>query len=159
MTTPMDMLTAMDARQQAWATQAQAEIEQIREATRLRSIKYIRLPIVTGTIATGLTIGGDTQSSQAPATAEQGYVWHVRHLVIEGLATGATPDVVNILRQGRIVWQLNGNQFAQTWSRGEMRLVAGEIFAYAAVGTLASKTITVHGTAEEVAASEEGKFR
>ena len=159
MTTPFDMLTAMDARQQAFQERWQAEIEREREQERLRTLKFIRLPIVTGTMVTGATIGGDTQSAQAPATPEQGYVWHVRHLVIEGLASGATPDIVNILRQGRIVWQLNGNQFAQTWGRGEMRLVGGELLSYAAVGTIASKTITIRGTAEEVAAEQEGKFR
>lgn len=157
MTGPMDQLQSIAERQEHYFTQQQAQIEQVREQTRLLTIKYIRLPLLIATLATGLTVGGDVGAeAQAPDT---GWVWHVRHLVIEGLVAGATPDVVNILRQGRIVWQLNGNQFAQTWGRGEMRLNQGENLAYAAVGTLTSKTVIIHGTAEEVAAEQEGKFR
>jgi hypothetical protein len=159
MTGPMDQLQSIAERQEQYFGQQQAVIEQVREQTRLLTIKYVRLPLIIGTLATGLTLGGDAQAAQAPQSPEQGFVWHLRHLVIENLVAGATPDVVNILRQGRIVWQLNGNQFAQTWGRGEMRLVSGELLAYAAVGTLTSKTIIVHGTAEEVAAEQEGKFR
>jgi len=159
MTGPMDQLQSIAERQEQYFGQQQAVIEQVREQTRLLTIKYVRLPLIIGTLATGLTLGGDAQAAQASQSPEQGFVWHLRHLVIENLVAGATPDVVNILRQGRIVWQLNGNQFAQTWGRGEMRLVSGELLAYAAVGTLTSKTIIVHGTAEEVAAEQEGKFR
>jgi hypothetical protein len=159
MTGPMDTLQAMADRQEAYFSQHQATVEQVREQTRLLTIKYVRLPLLIATLATGLTVGGDVNQAQAPQAPDQGFVWHLRHIVIEGLVTGATPDVVNILRQGRIVWQLNGNQFAQTWGRGEMRLVSGELLAYAAVGTLASKTVIIHGTAEEVAAEQEGKFR
>jgi hypothetical protein len=157
--TPMDQLQSIAERQEHYFTQTQAGIERVREQTRLLSIKYVRLPLLIATLATGLTVGGDQQPAQAPQTADQGFIWHLRHLVIEGLVSGATPDVVNILRQGRIVWQLNGNQFAQTWGRGEMRLVAGELLSYAAVGTLTSKTVIIHGTAEEVASEQEGKFR
>lgn len=159
MASPMDQLQSLSERLDSFRSANEAQIEQIREQTRLFTIKYVRLPLIIGTMATGVTLGGDQQPAQAPQSPEQGYVWHLRHLVIENLATGATPDVVNILRQGRIVWQLNGNQFAQTWGRGEMRLVAGELLAYAAVGTITSKTVVIHGTAEEVAAEQEGKIK
>ena len=157
MTGPMDQLQSLAERQDHYFSQTQAAIEAVREQTRLLTIKYVRLPLLIGTMATGLTIGGTTGTEgQSP---DMGWVWHLRHLVIEGLVAGATPDVVNILREGRIIWQLNGNQFAQTWGRGEMRLNQGETLAYAAVGTITSKTIIIHGTAEEVAAEQEGKFR
>lgn len=159
MTGPMDQLQSIAERQEHYFSQTQATIEQVREQTRLLTIKYVRLPLIIGTMATGVTLGGDQQSAQAPQSPEQGFIWHLRHLVIENLASGATPDVVNILRQGRVVWQLNGNQFAQTWGRGEMRLVSGELLSYVAVGTISSKTVIIHGTAEEVAAEQEGKFR
>jgi hypothetical protein len=128
------------------------------ERARLRGIKFIRLAVVRGTASgSALTMGGDT--GQAFTTPEQGYVWSVRHLVVEGMATGATPDVVNILRAGRIIWQLNGNQFAQTWGRGEILLNAGETLTYQSVGTFNSTAqIIAHGTALETPGEFAGKL-
>ena len=123
----------------------------------LRGKKTIRLPLVTG-VASGsaLSIGGDRQPLQTP---DQGFVWSVRHLVIEGMATGATPDIVNITRGGRIIWQLNGNQFAQTWGLGEVVLNAGETLAYVSVGTFTStSTIIAHGMADNIPAQLIGEF-
>jgi hypothetical protein len=126
----------------------------------LRGIKPIRLPQLIGTGANPFLLGGDvTPAGGNNATPDPGYVWSVRHLVIEGLTAGATPDVVNILRGGRIVWQLNGNQFAQTWGKGELLLNAGETFAYQSVGTFtATGKIIIHGMAVEVPGEMVGKF-
>ena len=118
-----------------------------------RSVKAIRLPLVEATGANPFSMGGDTGTGllQAP---EQGYIWSLRHLVIEGMATGATPDVINIRRgsaTGQIIWQLNGNQFAQTWGRGEIIIFAGETLFYQSVGTFVSvATIKAYGMAEQV---------
>ena len=128
------------------------------QVARLRAITDIRLPLIMGKAAGGaLTLGGD--SGQQLVTPESGYIWSIRHLVIEGLTAGASPDTVNIVRNGRIVWQLNGNQFAQTWGRGEMILNAGETLAYQSVGTFsAAGTIIVHGLAWQVPAQLKGRF-
>ena len=136
------------------ATQAQ-----VMEA--LRGEKYVRLPLVTGTASgSALTMGGEAASAQqAPA---EGYVWSVRLIVIEGMtASSTTPDIMNIRRGtgGRILWQLNGNQFAQTFGRGEMILFPGETLAYSSVGTFAATgLITAHGMAENLPAEMIGKF-
>ena len=117
------------------------------------AVKAIRLPLVEATGANPFSMGGDTGTGllQAP---EQGYIWSLRHLVIEGMATGATPDVINIRRgsaTGQIIWQLNGNQFAQTWGRGEIIIYSGETLFYQSVGTFASvNPIIAHGMAEQV---------
>ena len=129
-----------------------------RQVARLHGRKAVRLPLVTGKAAgSALTMGGDAGGFlQTPA---QGYTWNIRHLVIEGLTAGTTPDVVNILRGPRIVWQLNGNQFCQTWGLGEMELLAGETFTYQSVGTFVSTaTIVAHGLAWEVPAQLAGTF-
>jgi hypothetical protein len=128
--------------------------------SRLRGVKPQRLPLLIGTGANPFLAGGDvTPAGGNNATPDPGFVWSVRHLVIEGLASGATPDVINILRGSRIVWQLNGNQFAQTWGRGEMILNAGETFTYASVGTFAATgKIIIHGMALSVPAEMIGKF-
>jgi len=106
------------------------------ERARLRGIKFIRLAVVRGTASgSALTMGGDTGQAFA------------------------TPDVVNILRAGRIIWQLNGNQFAQTWGRGEILLNAGETLTYQSVGTFNSTAqIIAHGTALETPGEFAGKL-
>jgi hypothetical protein len=129
---------------------------------RLRTIKPIRLPLVRG-VASGsaLTLGGDinTTAGQTPVGPDLGFAWSIRHLVIEGMTAGATPDVLNILRNNRIIWQLNGNVFAQTWGRGEIILNSGETLQYQSAGTFNSTAqIIVHGLAEQVAAEQIGKF-
>lgn len=132
------------------------------EREKLRALIPIRLPLISGKASGGvLALGGDTNSAtgQPPVGPDLGNVWSIRHLVIEGLTAGATPDAVNILRGPRIIWQLNGNQFAQTWGRGEIVLHSGETLNYANAGTFAATgTIIVHGLAEQVTAEMIGKF-
>lgn len=151
----VDLLTQQELRS-ALADQAHEADE--RELARLRASKYMRLALVTGKAVAGvLTMGGDT--GQQLVTPESGYVWSLRHLVIEGLATGTTPDIVNIIRNGRIIWQLNGNQFGQTWGIGEIEINAGETLTYQSVGSFASTgTITAHGAAWQTPAQLAGRF-
>ena len=139
------------------ATRLTADSE---ERARLRGVKSFRLPLLMATGANPFLLGGDvTPAGGMNATPDPGFVWSLRHLVIEGLTAGATPDVVNISRGPRIVWQLNGNQFAQTWGRGEMILNAGETLAYSSVGTFtATGKIIIHGMALSVPAEMIGKF-
>lgn len=138
------------------------QLARITEQEKLRTIKPIRLPLLRG-VASGsaLTLGGDqnTAAGQSPVGPDLGFAWSIRHLVIEGMTAGGTPDVLNVLRNNRIVWQLNGNQFAQTWGRGEIVLHSGETLQYLSVGAFTSTaTIIVHGLAEQVAAEQIGKF-
>lgn len=119
---------------------------------RYRGETFIRLPIIQATGANPFTLGGD--SGTLIVAPEQGFVWSIRHLVLEGLTPGATPDVINIRRgsaTGQLVWQLNGNQFAQTWGRGEIILKAGETLFYQSVGTFTSTaTIKAYGSAQQL---------
>jgi hypothetical protein len=119
---------------------------------RYRGETFLRLAMIQATGSNPFTMGGD--SGLLLVTPEQGFVWSIRHLVIEGMATGATPDVLNIRRgtaTGQIIWQLNGNQFAQTWGRGEVILKAGETLFYQSVGTFASvATIKAYGMAQQL---------
>jgi hypothetical protein len=129
---------------------------------RVRGSKPIRLPVVRG-VASGsaLTLGGDTNTAagQTPVGPDLGLVWSIRHLVIEGLTAGTTPDVMNIVRNNRIIWQLNGNQFFATFGRGEILLHSGETLQYVSVGTFAStNTIIVHGLAQEEIAERVGEM-
>lgn len=112
---------------------------------------YMRLPVLTGTAAAGaLNMGGDSNPQHMPDT---GYVWSLRHLVIQGLTRGATPDAVQIFRGSLVIWELNGNQYAQTWGRGEIMLNQGEALSYRNIGTFAATgQIIIHGAAWQVPA-------
>lgn len=112
-----------------------------------RAVSVIDLPVLFGQASGGvLSMGGDTQQPlQAP---QSGYVWSVRHISIEGLTAGATPDVVNIIRRNRTFWKLSGGPpSAETWGRGEFILRAGMSLAYTNFGTFAATgQIIVSGT-------------
>lgn len=141
----------------------QLAIEAQRQLVHARARKLIRYQI-NGTGANPFSMGGDTGGLSGDLCGPaQGYTWDVRLLVIEGLtASSTTPDVVNIRRSnasGRILWQLNGNQFAQTFSRGEMVLRPGETLFFQSVGTFAATgPVIAHGAADEVPAAREFEF-
>lgn len=123
--------------------QAQAD----RDRQPYKAVSVIRLPIVSGIASAGaLLLGGDAGNpAQSP---DQGYVWAVRHLSIEGLTAGATPDVVSVSRAGRIVWKISGAPpSAATFGRGEFMVNAGETLSYANFGTFAATgQIVISGT-------------
>jgi hypothetical protein len=138
--------------------QDQFRLERLREMERLRGIKYMDLPLISATGANPFGISAD--SGIDLVTPQSGYVWFLRYMTIEGLTSGATPDVINVLRRGRVFWQLNGNQFAQTWGRGEKWLFQGETLSFASVGTFNSTVkIIISMGVEQVPAEEIGKLR
>lgn len=127
----------------------------------IRGQKFIRLPIAYGTPASNaVSFGGATNvvGGGGPASPDQGFLWSVRLLVINGMTASASPDTIDIKVNNLRVWQLNGNQFAQTFGRGEMILWPGEAFQYVSNGAFqATGTITALGLAEEVPAEMMGK--
>ena len=132
---------------------------QLQELDRARGVKAIRLPLVIGTASgNALTMGGD--SLAVPQGPDTGYFWSLRHLVIEGMtASSSTPDVMNVKRNNRTIWQLNGNSFCATFGRGEIILFTGETLQYVSVGTFASTAqIIAHGMAEQVPGEMIAKF-
>jgi hypothetical protein len=137
------------------SAQDQFLIERQREIERLRGVKVIRLPLISVTGANPLLISGD----QFGVGPDQGWVWSLKLLVIEGLTRGATPDVLQITRQGRIIWELNGNVYAQTFGKGDQILYPGEFLGAQSVGAFASTAkIIIHGAAWQVPAEEIGKI-
>lgn len=139
------------------APELREELNRYRDSRKKHIRTAQRLPQLNVVGANPFAAGGD--SAGTPQAPRSGYSWSVRHLVIEGLTTGATPDVVNILVGQRIYWQLNGNQFCQTWGRGEILVRQGMALAYQSVGTFAATgAIVIHGLADEVAAEFEHEF-
>lgn len=131
----------------------QGELKDALNAVRVpyQAMTMMRLQVINGSAAAGaLNLGGDANPVHTPDT---GYVWALRHLVIAGLTRGATPDIVQIFRAQLPVWELNGNQYAQTFGRGEIMVNQGETLSYRSVGTFsATGQITIHGMAWQVPA-------
>jgi hypothetical protein len=113
--------------------------ENERKRERLRGIKYMRLPVLRGTPASSaLILGGASDKSNQLISPEMGDAWVIRHLWISGLATGTTPDLMNVLVNNQTWWQLNGNNFAYTFGKAEIILQQGESLTYQNSGNLAA---------------------
>jgi hypothetical protein len=129
------------------------------ESARLAGIKYMRLPMLIGTVAnSAFNIGGSGPQHCGPGS---GYAWSIRRLLINGLTAGVTPDIANIYRHPNLqpLWQLNGNSFGQTFGRLEMLFLPGEYLVVQSVGTVnATGQIIITGDAVEVPAEMIGKL-
>lgn len=126
------------------------------ERSMARAVKYMRLnPPVTGqAVSNSLKMGGDfitgTAAAGGSSTGGQpgaptpqpraGYCWAVRRAAVQGLTSGATPDIVNLFRRQADAgawlggpstvsggdWQFTGNNFAYTFSFGQLVFWEGE---------------------------------
>ena len=147
--TPAEFDSALKDRLATWETE------------RLRGIKWMRLPeVLSGKAASSAISLGET--SGQIVGPRQGYVWSIRRLVVNGLTSGATPDVVNLYRSGTTgqpLWQFNGNSFGATFGRLELTLNGGETLALASVGTFNSTSqVTLSGELLEAPAELVGKL-
>jgi hypothetical protein len=126
---------------------------QLRET--YRGVKWLRLPVMTGTpAASALLIDERANGLVGP---EQGYAWSVRRIIVDGMTTGTTPDVVNMYRNAHTgqppLWQFNGNNFGYTFGPLEIVLMPGDFLRFASSGTFAATgTIRVTGEVVEVPA-------
>jgi len=134
-----------------------AAVMDARELVQARGTKWMRLPVLLGTPASSaVTIDG--AHGQPPVGPESGYAWSIRRIVIDGMTSGATPDVINMYRNSAAgtqppLWQFNGNNFGFTFGRLEMTLMGGDTLVFASVGTFAATgTIRVTGELVEVPA-------
>lgn len=132
----------------------------------LEGIKYFRLPTLyatpsNGTVVLGQSWAGQSYTGQIIAP-NQGFVWSIRRLSANGLGTGASPDILNIYRNGTgvaPVWQLNGNNWGYSFGPTEMLLLPGELLVAASLGSLVSTSqITLTGDAIEVPQAMIGKL-
>jgi hypothetical protein len=133
-----------------------------REVAALRGVDDERFMLVGTVASSALTLGDPSTGSVGGIIAgpREGYVWVIKHLVIEGLTASATgPDVMNVYRNARTIWQLNGNVFCQTFGKGEIVLKPGEVMYFKNSGSLAATgQITAHGTAWSCPAELRGKL-
>lgn len=130
-------------------------------ANTARSIKYSRIQPAGAKVAnSAVSFDGSGTAQNTAVGPREGYAWSIRRLAVNGLATGTTPDVVNLYRNqpsGIAIWQFNGNNFAYTFGRAEMLLLPGETLSFANSGTITAATgtlITISGDFVQVAAEE-----
>jgi hypothetical protein len=112
--------------------------QEMRQFYQLRGLKWMRLPILQGTPASSaLTLGEGLHVGP-----QSGYAWSLLRIVVDGLTSGATPDVMNMYRNSTTgtapLWQFNGNNFGYTFGRLEMTLMSGDELMFANVGSLAA---------------------
>lgn len=125
--------------QQRDARERQAAIEQARERERLRGVKTgFRLPVLRATGANPFSMGGTSGTGQVVQQAREGFALAIRSIVITGMTRTATPDIIQILRDGSggtVLWELNGNSYGATFGVGEKWLRPGETIFYQSIGT------------------------
>jgi len=142
----------------------QAGIAADRERELARGYKWMRLPENLQGKPSGSAIQLGVVKGQILGP-EQGYAWNIRRLVVTGLtASSSAPDIVNFFLNDRftgpIWWQLNGNQFGQTFSRGELIMMPGDTLSLQNSGSIASTSLViVSGELEEVPAEMLYKVR
>jgi hypothetical protein len=126
----------------------------------VRGIKWMRLPQAAVT-ASGNTVSIDN-STGFSIGPEQGYAWSLRRIVISGMTTGATPDVINMYRNGITgqvpLWQFNGNNFGYTWGKLELVLSPGDVLKFQSATSYQATGATVSGELIQVPAEMLGKL-
>lgn len=134
----------------------------VREASRLRGIKHMRLPELLYGTASSNKLTLSVPNGQLPVGPKLGYLWSISRLVVNGLTTGSTPDVVNLYHDsttGQPMWTFDGNHNGYTFGKLQMTLFGGETFALASVGTFnATGQITLCGELIEVPEELAGKL-
>ena len=101
------------------------------ERARLRGITGAQLPRSFGATPTGgtFTLGTTLPGPSGFYGPDNGYIWYISRLIVNGLTAGATPDVINLFFDdsfSQIQWQFNGNNFGYTFSRSELLLNPGQ---------------------------------
>jgi hypothetical protein len=136
-----------------------AEVVSAQEREKVRGIKDMRLPQITGTASgSAITLG----KGIAQVGPESGHKWSVLRIVVTGMTTGSSPDILNMYVNdtgGQPIWQFNGNNFGYTFNPREMVLNPGETLMFASSGTFAATgVITVSGQVDDVIAEMFGKY-
>jgi hypothetical protein len=136
----------------------EARIERERFMERLRGIKSIEIPLIQGKAVGGVLALGEL----AQCGPQGGYAWSVSALMVTGLTTGATPDVVNFFKNDfntPLFWQLNGNSPGVTFGKLQRVLRSDDILLVQNSGTFASTAnIVVSGTVIETISERLGEL-
>jgi hypothetical protein len=127
------------------------------EARRIQGRKMMKFELI-GTVASSAITLGLLQ----PVGPTSGYLWSVGRLIAWGLTAGTTPDQLNVFFNnvtGTPEWQLNGNNWAYTFGKGELTMHGGDTILFANSGSLAATgAIVVKGEVRQVPEEAQGEL-
>ena len=127
-----------------------------RERRLAQAFKWMRLPEIYGTPANSALSITSAANNGVQLGPQQGYAWCLTRIVIDGMTSGTTPDIVNMYRNGTStapLWQFNGNNFGYDFGKLRVTLMGGDELNFASVGTFAATgRIRVSGELLEVPA-------
>lgn len=137
----------------------QANIESAREKERFKGISWMRIPVLTAAVSSNAFTLGTGQLTAGP---REGFMWCIKRLVVNGLTSGATPDVANLYFNDATKpaeWQFNGNNFAYTFGKFELTMAGNDTLILQNKGSIASSgPIILSGEVLQVPAEMLGKL-
>lgn len=136
----------------------------LREVARLRGIKHLEIPQFLIGKASGSAISLGVDKGNPAVGPLSGFIWSIQALVVTGLQSGATPDIVNIYKNttttgGPIFWSFDGNHFGATFGRLQRTMKGGDTLTLVNSGTFNSTSqIILSGEVLEIPAELVGKL-
>lgn len=110
-------------------------------------LKHMDLPKMTGTPSGGaLALGGD-QADQPMVGPKAGWVWGVKRVSVDGLATG---DQVKLYKGARFVCWVAYQPGFVTFGKGQLVLKDGDFLRVTGTGLTATGQVEVYGEADNV---------
>jgi hypothetical protein len=135
----------------------QRAIEEERAQARARGIAVLRLPQLQGFASAGILQLG--QGSSAGVGPRDGFIWLIKRIFVNGLATG---DVVNIYADSFMsqpLWQFTFATPQATYGKFSMFLREGQTLYAQNIGTFTSTAqITISGDLLEIPTIMLGKL-
>ena len=127
------------------------------ERERLQGIKYLRLPILVGTVSSGTSVCGTQDITAGPAN---GYAWSIKRVYVNGLGTTDTFGIYRNGTNGFPVWQVTGSVPCVHFGKLDFVLLGGETLVGGGIGTIQTSNtqITLNAEAIEVPQQFLGKL-
>ncbi len=128
---------------------------EIAEQVHYEGIKYIRLPFLVGTAASG-TLALGTNASSPQITPDQGYCWNITRLFINGL-NGADQAIIyrnDPSMPQNALWQLTASVPCATFTKMGLVLNPGDVLTMKGIGSLTS-TVQISMTGEAISVPAE----
>ena len=119
---------------------------------RLAGVKYLRLPVLVGTVASGTSVCGTKDIIAGPAN---GYAWAVKRIYVNGLGTADTYGIYRNGTSGFPVWQVTGSVPQVTFGKLDFVLLGGETLVGAGIGTIQTGSTQISVNAEAIEVPQE----
>lgn len=127
------------------------------ERERIQGVKYLRLPVLVGTVASGTSVCGTKDTIAGPAN---GYAWSIKRVYVNGLGTADTYGIYRNGTNSPPVWQVTGSVPDVHFGKLDFVLLGGETLVGGGIGTIQTSNtqITMNAEAIEVPQQFLGKL-